>query len=75
MGDDDVELGGEGGEIGGGEGEEGAQRVGCGVEEGVVAVLVGLAGGGVDGGLGCAEAGEGAVPNSDREGLDSSSRT
>jgi hypothetical protein len=36
-------LGGVGGVVGGWEGEEGAQRVGVGVEEGVVGVLVGFA--------------------------------
>jgi hypothetical protein len=74
--DDDVDpstslrtgFGGDGGEIGGGKREEGGEGVGVGVEEGVVAVLVGLGGGGVEDGLGFPEAGEGAVPDSRREG-------
>lgn len=69
MRDDGVELGGEGCEIGGGEGEEGGEGVCVRVEEGVVTVLVGLVRSGVDDGLGGPEAGEGSVPNSDRAGL------
>jgi hypothetical protein len=60
--DDVVELGGEGGGIGGREGEEGGEGCGVGVEEGVVAVLVGLGAGGVEDGLGLLEAGEAAGP-------------
>lgn len=69
VGGDDVELDGDRGEIGGGTSEEGAHRLVGGVDEGVVAVLVGLARGGVDGGLGGTVRHEGSVPNSDREGL------
>jgi hypothetical protein len=57
--DDDVELGGKGGEIGGWEGEQGGEGFGMGVEESVVPVLVGLGDGGVEDGLGLVEAGEG----------------
>ena len=67
--DDDVQLGGDRREIGGGEGEEGVEGCGVGVEEGVVGVLVRLAPGGVENGVRLVEAGEGAVPNSDRAGL------
>jgi hypothetical protein len=62
IGDDRVELGREGGKIGGGEGEEGAAGISRGVEEGIVTLLVRLAARGVDGGLGGPEAGEGLAP-------------
>jgi hypothetical protein len=63
VGDDDVELGGEGGEVGGGEGEEGGEGFGVGVEEGVVGVLILFVAGGVEDGLGLVEAGEGSLPH------------
>jgi len=70
LGDDDVHpstslrtgLGGKGGEIGDGKGEQGGEGFGVGVEEGVVGVLVGLGPGGVEDGLGFLETGEGLVP-------------
>ena len=60
--DDDVKLGGYRPEVGGGEGEEGAHRLVGGIDEGVVVALVGVARGGVDGGLGGPVMSEGAVP-------------
>ena len=62
LGDDDVQFFREGGEIGGGEGEEGGEGFGMGVEEAVVGVLILFVAGGVEDGLGLVEACEGLAP-------------
>ena len=64
MGDDDIELGGKAGKIGGGEGEEGAQRLAMHIEQGVVGLLVRLVNGGIENRLRLPEASKGAAPPS-----------
>jgi hypothetical protein len=69
----EVELGGEGGDIGGGGAEEAAEGAVVAGAEAVVADFVGRVGGGGEGGFGGAVASEGAVPISTAG--DSSCRT
>jgi|GEM_PF-6097971 len=68
VGDEEIELGGEGGEIGGGDAQQAAKGAVEAGEQAVEQIVVGARPGG-ERGFGAAEAGEGLVPFSDRGGL------